>query len=239
MSQMIDPGSADFDEICRQFRWQLPREFNMGMAVCDRHAGDPGRVALYYENEFGDARQYSFADLKRDSDCLANVLLGLGVTRGDRVAVMLPQRVEAGLAHIAVYKIGAIIVPMSVLFRDDAVLYRLNDSGAQVVITDAAHRQMFEDLASDLPALDVIIDCDDSTATTSSTHSGQVRGFWPLLQQASENFNFVATDIDDPALLIYTSGTTGQPKGALSAQRCLLGTLPGFELSHDFFSNAK
>jgi len=227
MTQLISPDSGDFDAICRDFRWRLPAHFNIGMAVCDRHHDRANQVALYYENEAGEERQFTFADLKRDSDRLANVLEGIGIKRGDRVATMLPQRVEAGLAHIAVYKIGAIVLPMSVLFREEAIRYRLEDSGASVVITDAEHRPVFEAIARDLPELQHIIDCDDL--------QNPRHGFWPLLERASSSFNFSPTSPDDPALLIYTSGTTGLPKGALSAHRCLLGTLPGFELSHDFF----
>lgn len=231
MTQMIKPGSGSFDEIWQQFRWELPEQFNMGMAVCDRHSAYGDRVALYYENEAGVERQFTFADLKRDSDRLANVLQGLGIKRGDRIASALPQRVEAGLVHIAAYKIGAIMLPLSVLFREEAARYRLEDSGARIVITDAEHRPMYEHLTEQLPSLERVIDCDDLVKERGSP----VCGFWPLLDRASESFSFTATGINDPALLIYTSGTTGQPKGALSAQRCLLGTLPGFELSHDFF----
>ena len=231
MTRMIDASHGDFDAIYANFSWQLPSHFNIGQAICNRPKDQLDQVALYYENESGEERQYTFANLRRDSDRLANVLEGLGIKRGDRVATMLPQRVEAGLAHLGIYKIGAIALPLSVLFREEAIRHRINDSGARIVITNGHSRSLFEALRDDLPTLERIIDCDEiSDAAT---------GFWPLLDKASDQYQFKPTGRDDPALLIYTSGTTGPPKGALSAHRSLLGTLPGFELSHDLFPHGR
>jgi acetyl-CoA synthetase len=113
-----------------------------------------------------------------------------------------------------------------VLFGPDAAQFRLGDSGAKVVVTDAAHMDMLGDIRGELPALEKIVVCDEG---------GPAPRFWELLQSASATFTPEPTSSEDPALLIYTSGTTGPPKGALNAQRCLLGNLPGFELSHNFF----
>ncbi len=225
--QLISPHTQDFDQICREFRWQIPEFFNIGVAVCDKHvaAGNGDRTALYFETDAGERSEHTFADLKQHSNRLANTLSALGVTPGDRVAIILPQRVEAGIAHIAIYKTAAVALPLAALFRTDAIEYRLKDSGAKVVITDTEHRAMVESIREQLPELEHIIDVDDSGSN----------GYKSLLEKSSDQYTPVRTRADDPAFLIYTSGTTGPPKGALGAHRGLLGTLPGFEMSQNFF----
>ena len=222
--RLIEPADLSFDEIRERFRWNLPGRYNIGVDICDRHAGIGDRTALHFENARGEERTFTFAELKRLSDRFANALAGLGIRRGDRVGIILPQRIETAVAHIAVYKLGAVALPLSVLFGPDALGYRLADSGARALVTDAARRDLIESIRPDLDDLEHVIPCD-----------GEAGGFWDLLDAASDAFTPADTSADDPALLIYTSGTTGPPKGALNAQRCLLGNLPGFELSHDFF----
>ena len=222
--RLIEESNLSFDEIRERFRWNVPRRYNIGVDVCDRHAGIGGRIAVYVENAQGVERTFTFADLKRLSDRFANALAGLGVRRGDRVGVILPQRIETVVAHIAIYKLGAVALPLSVLFGPDALAFRLADSGARALVTDAGRRDLIESIRPDLDDLRHVIPCD-----------GEAGGFWDLVGAASDRFTPADTGADDPALLIYTSGTTGPPKGALNAHRCLPGNLPGFELSHDFF----
>ena len=197
----------------------------MGVAAGRFGETHPDRIALYYENDKGTCSQYTFGQITQDSHRLANALIGLGVKRGDRVGIVLPQRVEAGVAHLAVYKIGAVALPLSVMFGEDALSYRLKDSSATVVITDAARRELVESLKPECAELKTIIDCDDRSS------------YRALLEGSKDQLVPVATLADDPAFLIYTSGTTGPPKGALGAHRCLLGNLTGFELSQNFFPN--
>ena len=222
--RLFDPHARDYGTVYRNFCWEIPERYNIARSVCERHPAD--QVAMYYEHEAGDTVTYTFGQLSRYSNQLANALKSLGVAQDDRIAIVLPQRVETGIAHIAVYKLGAIALPLSVLFGPEALQYRLGDSGATAVITDRAHYERLAALQTDLPELKHLICCD--------AESGAL-DFWTLLEQASESFQMADTAADDPALLIYTSGTTGSPKGALDAHRCLLGNLPGFELSQNFF----
>ena len=222
--RVIEPTGLPFDAIRERFRWNVPSRYNIGVDICDRHTGIGDRIALYIENAQGAQRTYTFADLKRLSDRFANALAGLGVGRGDRVGIILPQRVETAIAHIAVYKLGAIALPLSVLFGSDALAYRLADSRTRVLLTDAARLDLIESIRPNLDDLEHVVSCDDGFG-----------GFWDLIGAASESFTPADTSADDPALLIYTSGTTGPPKGALNAHRCLIGNLPGFEMSHNFF----
>ena len=222
--RLIEASDLSFDEIRERFRWSVPARYNIGVDVCDWRADIGDRTALYLENAQGTERTCTFSNLKRLSDRFANALAGLGIRRGDRVGIILPQRIETAVAHLAVYKLGAVALPLSVLFGSDALAYRLADSGARALVTDAARRDLVESIRPGLDDLRHVVPCD-----------GEAGGFWDLVGAASETFTPADTGADDPALLIYTSGTTGPPKGALNAHRCLLGNLPGFELSHNFF----
>lgn len=224
---LLELQGRGYDELRRAFRWKIPAEFNMASACADRH--DPAALALVV-SPGEDPRRYSFGDISELSRRLANALRGLGIGRGDRVGVILPQGLETALAHLATYRLGGVAVPLSILFGPDALRYRLADSGARAVLTDAAGTEKVRDIAPDLPQLEVVISTDSA-----GTRIGSVTSFWEVVRSASASFEPVRTSSEDPALLIYTSGTTGPPKGALHAQRVLLGHLPGFELSHEFF----
>jgi acetyl-CoA synthetase len=220
---VIQRGES-YDEVYGGFRWELPERFNIGVAVCDRHADDSHRLALVYEAPDGTVQRFCYDDLKRLSNRCANVLVAMGVGFGDRVGVLLPQRPETAIAHIAIYKLGAVALPLFTQFGPDALEHRLGDSGARALITDGENLAKIPDGLSELATILVV--------------DGDSRGnplFWPSLERAADEFSPANTGIDDPALVIYTSGTTGKPKGALHAHRVLLGHLPGVQLAHDFF----
>jgi acetyl-CoA synthetase len=215
---------GSYDEVYGSFRWELPERFNIGVAACDRHADGSGRLALIYEAPDRTLARFTFDYLRRLSNKCANVLAAMGVGPGDRVGVLLPQRPETAIAHIAIYKLGAVALPLFTQFGPDALEHRLSDSSARALITDGENLPKVPD---GLPELTTILVVD-----------GDSRGnplFWPSLERAADEFSPVASGIDDPALVIYTSGTTGKPKGALHAGRVLLGHLPGVQLPHDFF----
>ncbi len=224
--QLINPTAKDFAALCREFRWQVPEYLNIAVQTCERHQADHTRTAILYENARGDIAHYSFGDLKRLSDRFANALRAQGVARGDRVAIILSQRVETAVAHLACYKLGAVALPLAVLFGPEAIEYRLRDSGARAVVTDESKLEIVRGMQPELPELRSVIGC---------RCGDPAREFWALLAQASESLDMVQTRADDPACLIYTSGTTGPPKGALVAHRAVIGNLTGFELSQNFF----
>lgn len=200
------------------FRWDIPARYNIGVDCCDRiAAATPDALAII---DAGQGRSVSFAALRGLSNRLANALSAL-VQRGDRVGVLLPQRIETAAAHLAVLKMGAISIPLFKLFGPDALQHRLGDSGAKVVITDAQGAATLEGLRARLPELVRVVSVDDD--------------FDDFIAGQPTDFTPVDTAADDPAILIYTSGTTGNPKGALHAHRVLPGHLPGVEMSHDFF----
>ncbi len=225
VSPLFRTGKRSFAALRQQFRWQYPSNFNIGVEILDRHAAQRDRVALIIDSNSEKQRNWTFGELIDDSNRCANLLQALGVRRGDRVGIVLPQRAETVIAHAATYKLGAIALPLSTLFGPDALSYRLADSGASVVIADHVRYDEIAVMRHGLPLLSHVLNCDASGKD----------GFWPSLARASAQFEALLTAADDPALLIYTSGTTGPPKGALNAHRCLLGNLPGFELSQNFF----
>jgi acetyl-CoA synthetase len=164
----------------------------------------------------------------RESNRLANVFAAAGVVRGDRVAVLLGQCPETALAHVAAYKLGAVAVPLFVLFAEEALLYRLADSDAKLLVTDLANWPKVAALRERLPTLRTAIVVDgmgiDGTLDFAAATARARDGFAPA-----------DTAAEDPAIIIYTSGTTGPPKGALHAHRVLLGHLPGVEMPQRLF----
>ncbi|MFZ5868067.1 MAG: acyl-CoA synthetase [Thermodesulfobacteriota bacterium] len=222
-------SSKTYDE-CRQgFRWEVPQSYNIGVDICDKWASDRSRVALISEDPGGDVERYTFWDLKDFSNKLANGLMAHGIQREDRVGILLGQSPETAISHIAIYKIGAIAIPLFTLFGVDALQYRLSNSGAKVVITDEANYPKVEEIRASLPELKAVI------VVGGEKGSDAYIDFWGLVEKGSSEFEPVQTNAEDPALIIYTSGTTGPPKGALHAHRVLLGHLPGVEFPHNFF----
>jgi acetyl-CoA synthetase len=174
----------------------------------------------------GRIEEVSYGALRETSNRLANVLLAHGVVPGDRVAILLPQCPEVAAAHIAIYKLGGIALPLAMLFGVDALAYRLENSGASALITNAQGLERLEGIRDKLPGLGFVLSLDGA--------ADGAQNFAAMLARASGDFTPRDTSCDDPALMVYTSGTTGPPKGALHGHRVLLGHLPGIEMPHEF-----
>ncbi len=222
----------DWDQTLATFWWRVPMFYNIGIDACDKWADGGGRPALTVIDADGNTSEYSFDRVAALSNRLANALVALGAAKGDRVAIHLPQGLDAALAHIACYKAGLVAVPLFSLFGPDALLYRLNDSGARILITEP---HGWETLAPVRDRLEHLEDVLLSGGGTDDNAQG-LHGFDGLVTRASDRFEATNTKPTTPALLIYTSGTTGPPKGALHGHGVLLGHLPGIELALDFFA---
>ena len=223
--------TTDYAKLYRDFRWNVPARFNIATACCDRHADGTGRLALIYVDEKGAAQRTSFDEMRALSSAFANVLKADGLARGDRVAVFLSQSLELPIAHLAAFRSGLVSVPLFTLFGEDALEFRLANSGARAVVTDEDGWEKLSKIRDRLPYLQ------DIYVTSDAVHAG-AKSFWSSIETASEQFATVDTSADDPAVIIYTSGTTGNPKGALHAHRVLLGHLPNVEMVHDFLPKA-
>ena len=224
---LLRPGKS-YEEVYNSFQWKIPEFFNIGVDVCDKWAHQRYRLALIYENEKGEVEQYTFWDLKRLSNRLANGLKAHGIDRGDRVGIMLPQSPETGISHIAIYKIGAVAIPLFTLFGTDALEYRLSNSEAKGIVTDEANIHKILEIWERLPHLKTVI------VARGQGREG-ILDFWELIEKGSTDLTPVKTRAEDPAFISYTSGTTGPPKGAFHAHRVLLGHLPGIQFPHNFF----
>ena len=217
-----------YDEIYAAFRWDVPRAFNIAEACCGRWARERWRFALYCEDEAGHTSAHTFWDLQQQANRLSNALAARGVGRGDKVAIMLPQRPETVIAHIAAYQMGAVTLPLSFLFGPDALEFRLNDSGARAAIVDEASLPNLLPVQVRCPNLRTVVGVGGAEAPFTT-------GWDAFLAGGARRFEPVTTLATDPAILVYTSGTTGPPKGALMPHSCLIGNLPGFSHSHDGF----
>ncbi len=228
MSRALLQEGLSWEALRTGFRWRVPAKFNIAEACCDSHArAEPGRLALIDLSASGEARRWSYGDLKAASDRLANAFRARGLGRGDTVAVLLPQGPAVLIAHFAAMKLGAVVLPLFTLFGPDALAYRLADATARVVVTDGASLEKLGAIRGELPDLREVY-CIDPAAPP-------VRDFWAEIAAASEGLEPAVTAAADPAVLVYTSGTTGAPKGVLHAHRFLLGHLPNVELSQGFF----
>ena len=219
------PKSETYDEVVARFRWDVPGRYNMANDVCDRHAADGEKLALIYIGGPDGERRYTFRDIQRRANQLANFLTALGIAKGDRLAILLPQCPETAITHVAAYKMGAIALPLFVLFGEDALEYRLTNSEATAIVTDTVNLPKVLAVRDRLPALKHVIVTDGG---------GGTHAFWTELERASDAFQTADTAAEDPVLLVYTSGTTGPPKGALHVHRTMLGHMPGFDFYHEF-----
>ncbi len=222
----------EYDRLYREFGWLVPTRFNISVVCATRWARDPDRIAIRVDR--GDARgeTLSYARLDAEANRLANALAAEGVRRGDRVALLLPQCPETAIAQMGIMRMGAIAMPLSMLFGADAIAYRLQDSETRTVIVDASVLDTLREARVEASGVTRVIVVGGDIGAL----GGRGEVHWhELLGRASDRFRTVDTLADDPALLIYTSGTTGPPKGALIPHRALIGNLPGFVASQDWF----
>jgi acetyl-CoA synthetase len=216
------------------FGWQVPAQFNIAQVCIQRWAARPDAASRIAIRAYADGAlqgAWSYAQLQEQANRLANVLTGLGVQRGDRVAIVMPQRFETAVAYMAVLQMGAVAMPLSMLFGPEALEYRLHNSEAVMVIADALALPSLRLVRSACPLLLNVI----GLGPLYSTQEVAEINYTEALSQASAAFEGVTTLADDPAILIYTSGTTGNPKGALLPHRALIGNLTGFVCSQNWF----
>ena len=216
----------------RGFRWRVPARMNIAELCSRRWArGDDAskRIAVIAHQPGAGGQNHSYTELQASADRLSHALVRLGVARGDRVAIVMPQRFETAVAYIAVLQLGAIAMPLSQLFGPEALEYRLQDAGACLALCDEGALADLHAVRVRCPALRHAVGL--GTRAAPADHS------WNELLAASGSVPFDPADTaaDDPAVLIYTSGTTGPPKGALVPHRALIGNLPGFVCSQNWF----
>lgn len=202
-----------WEKAIRHFDWNPQEKFNMGHECCDRWANDPARVAICYEDEQGRKETWTFQRLKEHSNQMAHALRSLGVTKGDRVGGLLGKEMELFITVLAIWKIGAVYVPMFTAFGPEAISYRLKDSGCKVLLTNKEQAKKVADAAS----VTILL-------TDGLTKEGV--SFSDFLQNFPKEFNVEPTRLTDPAVIQYTSGSTGMPKGAVWGHKIILSCYP-------------
>lgn len=214
-----------YDQIRAGFQWQIPEYYNIANDVCDRHAGSD-RLALIDFADDGRVSEYSFLQVQRMANRIANLFGHLGAIAGDRVMIVLGQHPLAAMTHVACWKAGLISVPTSALFGAEALAYRLSDSGAIFAVTDRDNHAKLREANEHAGTLRQIflVDGDEEDG----------KNLARLATQAADSFTNVSTRSVDPAFMCYTSGTTGWPKGALHAHHSMLGHAPATRYVYDF-----
>lgn len=226
--RLLTPAET-YAQVYEQFEWDIPARVNMAEQACERHARTmPDQIGLIVANTDSADQKYTWSQLSKLSNQMANFISDNGLKRGDRFGILLSQSVEAAISHLACWKMGAISIPLFSLFGEEALLFRLKDSGAKMVITEEQQLDKILSIRDELPDLEHIILIDGEN------HASAI-DLWEGLDQSSDHFDMLDTGPDDPSYIIYTSGTTGNPKGALMGHRSLLGHMVGVEFFHDFF----
>jgi len=232
-------GASQYQEMARGFQWDfVPSRYNIAFSACDRHAQKrPHHPAIIHLSApHATPEILTFHELHSQSNRLAHALRHTAqLTRGDRVGIILPQRPETAVSHMAVYRSGGVTVPLFNLFGPDALRYRLATSEAKIVVTDAMGYEKIEGILDELPCLQGVVIVGGEQDSQAPLPSGCLNYHKLIEESRPPGVILEDTHAEDPATLIFTSGTTGDPKGALHAHRVLLGHLPGVEFPNNLF----
>ena len=218
-------GGKNFADLRAKHKWSIPADYNVAIDCLDRHTALRDKVALLYEDDEGNTARYTFAQMIEASNRFANALRGLGIGRGDVVAVHTPQRPETAIAHMGIYRLGAIALPISKLFGPDAIQYRLENSSAKAILMEPETVGKMDGVdRKGLPNFKHVIVAGKAPGALS---------FDDLMSKGASTFTMEKSSAEDPVLLMYTSGTTGNPKGVLHVARYVLGH-NGIDYSYNY-----
>jgi acetyl-CoA synthetase len=198
-----------WDQLRANFKWEIPEKMNAAFYVCDVHAEDKGKVAIFHEDYKGNKGKITFRELKQVTNQLADYLKSRGLSQGDRVAICLSQRPETIISHLAIWKFGGVSMPLTVLFGSDGLKFRLQHSDAKIAIVEDMVLDTLRSIKDELKDLEEIIVVGDAELKEDEV------GFWGSISKMSPYFEPVMLSSDDNMYLTYTGGTTGDPKGVV------------------------
>jgi acetyl-CoA synthetase/medium-chain acyl-CoA synthetase len=213
-------GEFDYQKEKEQWKWNIPESYNIGYDCVDKHAEgkNKDKNALIWENEQGDTEQYTFVQMKELSNKFGNILKSLGIKKGDRFLIRLPDIPAFQISFIGGVKIGAVPIPSSVMFRSKEIEYRVNDSESKAVITTSKYVKEVHGIQKSCPSLKNIIVVGDAKESEISYEAE--------MKNASPSLTLEKTKKTDIAFFCYTSGTTGDPKGAVHMHQWVPGNDP-------------
>ncbi len=214
----------DYESIKTHFKWDIPDSYNIATRCLADWAHDRARVALFYEDESGYRETLTFWQLEKLTNQYANLLKSLGVEKGDRVGIILPQCPETAAVHLAIYKAAAIAVPMSMLYGPDSYRYIMTNADIKAVFVDSSSADKVRQIRSEVKTLEHLIIRGAALVNEVSLSE---------TNHQSVHFETTPTRSSDPAMLLYTSGTTGHPKGALHSHKILEGYLLSVRLFYN------
>ncbi len=226
LPDMLPNRPQDIDAMRRDFRWDIPGDYNIARACVSVHAARyPDRPAII-DVTGPDPLVITFAELETQSARLAAGLSAAGLAFGDRIAVMLPQGAEAVILHMAAYRLGAIVVPLATQFGEQAIAHRIATSGARMLVAFPAAIDRALAAGVDQVACRMVVALGDHPES---------QPFADLFATKDLMVPVAGTGPETPAMMLFTSGTTGQPKGALHGHRVLPAHLPGIAMAQHMF----
>jgi len=217
----IPPNLPNYEDAVKDFKhWSDfeneltyfdDHKINAAYNAIDRHINTfrRNKIALFYESETGEKKEFTFYDLFVLSNKASNIFKELGLERGDRAFLFLPRIPELFYCFLGIQKAGAIVGTLFSAFGPQALEDRLGDSQAKIVVTIKELKDRIEKIRHNLPHLKHIVVVDDED-------------FTGKMEKAEETTHVARMDPDDPAFMLYTSGTTGKPKGVVHAHRAIL-----------------
>ena len=213
-----------YDEIPPDFRWEniyeelawLPGGFlNKAVEAIDRHAEGPdaNKPAMIWEGKNGEREVYTFGQMKGLTNQFANVLLSVGIQKGDRVFIFMDRLPELYIAFFGALKAGAVVGPLFSAFGPEPVKDRLQDSAAKVLVTQPDLRRKITPIIPELMDLQHIIVVNKDSRDPFDVDVTDL-DYYEEMSKHTQQFDVVPTTMNDYSIMHYTSGTTGKPKGA-------------------------
>jgi len=199
---------TDYEAERRNFRWEVPERFNFAFDVIGKWARDPQKLAMHWVDGQGGERLITFAEFARRSNQVANAFTELGITKGDRVLVMLPRVPEWWETVLGLMKIGAIAIPCTTQLTPKDIQYRAEAASPVAFVTDAEGAIKFDEARSGCPSIRMAVLVGDTG-----------REYWfnyeQVVGKAGEQYEHPQNLSSEPLLIYFTSGTVGYPKMVL------------------------